>query len=38
MRSKVVREAMTPLESVFMLNVDEKLNRATMQKVSAIKE
>lgn len=33
MRSKVVRAAMTPLESVFMLSVDDKLDRVTMQKV-----
>jgi ankyrin repeat/SOCS box protein 13/metal transporter CNNM len=33
MRSKVVREAMTPLESVFMLSVNEKLNKGTMQRL-----
>ncbi|XP_062510862.1 uncharacterized protein LOC134186817 [Corticium candelabrum] len=33
MRSKVVKEAMTPLESVFMLNTDDKLDRVTMQKL-----
>ncbi|XP_062510930.1 uncharacterized protein LOC134186870 [Corticium candelabrum] len=31
MRSKTVREAMTPLQSVFMLRIDDKLDRATMQ-------
>ena len=33
MRDKTVRDAMTPLESVFMLNVNEKLGHVAMDTV-----
>lgn len=33
MRSKVVRHAMTPLQSVFMLDANEKLDRKMLRKV-----
>ena len=36
MRDKKVRDAMTPLESVFMLNVDDKVGNVTMDTVSIV--
>ena len=33
MRDKTVRDAMTPLESVFMLHIDDKIGHTNMEKV-----
>ena len=33
MRDKTVKDAMTPLESVFMLHEDDKIGHANMEKV-----
>ena len=33
MRNKTVKDAMTPLESVFMLNIDDKIGHINMDKV-----
>ena len=33
MRDKTVKDAMTPLESVFMLDINDKLGNVTMDKV-----
>ncbi|XP_019848829.1 PREDICTED: DUF21 domain-containing protein At4g14230-like [Amphimedon queenslandica] len=35
MRDKTVKDAMTPLESVFMLHVDDKIGQANMEKIIA---
>lgn len=33
MRDKVVEDAMVPLDSVFMLNIDARMDKATMNEV-----
>ena len=33
MRNKTVKDAMTPLESVFMLHIDDKIGHINMDKV-----
>ena len=33
MRNKTVKDAMTPLESVFMLHIDDKIGHSNMNKV-----